>query len=304
MSHFVVAVFTKDDGKDVDELLAHYDENLKVPQYVRHTKEQLIEQGKESIENFKNGTYAEYLKDPEKYKEDVWKAARSNPFDSEDRAERHINYLEEEFPQRLLWNDEEIYQHEISFYEPHEIDGNGGALSTYNPKSQWDWYQIGGRADGFLRVNLRAQVIQVDQRSPSKSEAFNDTYSRYVNSARVRDIDFSPDPEAYKRKERFWDVVVGGAEPTEDEERLSFYNPQYYLDRYGTKENYATLEGGWYTRAVVLPDGSWHEMGKMGWWGVSSENDEEAIDWLKNYKARFIDTADPDWILTIVDCHI
>jgi hypothetical protein len=39
----------------------------------------------------------------------------------------------------------------------------------------------------------------------------------------------------------------------------------------------------------------------MGWWGISSN---EEADWDKKYKERFIDTANPAWILTIVDCHI
>jgi hypothetical protein len=304
MSHYIVAVFTEDDGKTIDELLEPYYEEREVPQYVSYTKEQLIENYKKHMENYKNSTYAEFLADPEKYKADIFDQAQNNPFDNEERAERHIKYLEEEFPQRLLWTDEEIYQHEIQDYESNEIDENGSVLSTSNPEGYWDWYEIGGRADGFLRVNLRAQIIQPNNKDKNKSTAFNDTYTKYMNSARVRDIDFSPDPESYKRRERFWDVVVDGAEPTEKEAYLSTYNPQYYLDRYGTKENYATLESSWYTRAVVLPDGSWHEMGRMGWWGISSETDEEAIAWLQNYKKTFIDTANPDWTLTIVDCHI
>ena len=31
-----------------------------------------------------------------------------------------------------------------------ECDGTGKYMSTYNPKSKWDWYQIGGRWDGMI----------------------------------------------------------------------------------------------------------------------------------------------------------
>ena len=58
------------------------------------------------------------------------------------------------------------------------------------------------------------------------------------------------------------------------------------------------------TYAVVTPDGEWHEKGSMGWWGCSSETADEAKDWEERYRERFLDSADPDWILTIVDCHI
>lgn len=55
------------------------------------------------------------------------------------------------------------------------------------------------------------------------------------------------------------------------------------------------------TFAVLLPDGKWYEKGKMGWWAIVSDEKE---DWGTHYKERFLDTANPDWVLTIVDCHI
>lgn len=33
-----------------------------------------------------------------------------------------------------------------------ELDDQGNVLSTYNPKSKWDWWEIGGRWDGFLTL--------------------------------------------------------------------------------------------------------------------------------------------------------
>lgn len=58
------------------------------------------------------------------------------------------------------------------------------------------------------------------------------------------------------------------------------------------------------TYAVVTPDGEWHEPGKMGWWGTSSATPEEMKEFLKNYENDFIKKANPEWRLTIVDCHI
>lgn len=42
MSHYSVAVFSKENGYDVDELLAPYDENIVVDRYVFYTKDELI----------------------------------------------------------------------------------------------------------------------------------------------------------------------------------------------------------------------------------------------------------------------
>lgn len=58
------------------------------------------------------------------------------------------------------------------------------------------------------------------------------------------------------------------------------------------------------TYAVVTPDGEWHEPGKMGWWGISSATPEEEAEFENNYEEKFIRTANPEWRLTIVDCHI
>lgn len=35
------------------------------------------------------------------------------------------------------------------------IDEDGNILSTYNPDSQWDWYSIGGRWDGFFPLKQK-----------------------------------------------------------------------------------------------------------------------------------------------------
>jgi hypothetical protein len=68
-----------------------------------------------------------------------------------------------------------------------------------------------------------------------------------------------------------------------------------------TKEEYLNKTSVFSTFAVITPDGKWYEKGQMGWWAVVS-NEEE--DWNEKYKERFIDTADSEWTLTIVDCHI
>lgn len=63
MSHFAVAVVTKDKDR-IEEILEPYSEELEVPRYIKYTKEQLIEKVKKEIEDYKNSTYAKFLKDP------------------------------------------------------------------------------------------------------------------------------------------------------------------------------------------------------------------------------------------------
>lgn len=137
MSHFVVYVFTKEDWKDVDELLAPYNEDIVCAPYVKYTKQQAIEKVRKDIEDYKNGLYAEYLANPVAYKE---KCSNTD----------HINYLENEFPKKLNWTDDECYEHQKQWFEDDMVDEDGNLLSTYNPNSKWDWYSIGGRWSGGL----------------------------------------------------------------------------------------------------------------------------------------------------------
>jgi len=128
-------------GDNIEDQLAPFDENLEMPRYVSYTKDQLIAKGRKEIEDYKNGTYARYLQDPEEYAKDC-------------RNENHLNYLKNEFPLRLNWTDEEIYQEEIKWYEdePERITPEGGIYSTRNPQSKWDWYEVGGRWAGSIKL--------------------------------------------------------------------------------------------------------------------------------------------------------
>ena len=139
MSHFTVYVFSKD--RDVEELLAPYNEELVVAPYIKYTKEQAIAKIRNNIEKFKNNYYAEYLKDPIAYKEKC-------------TNESHINYIENEFPKKLNWTDEECYQEMRSWYDDDDdlVDANGNIWDTYNPNSKWDWYTEGGRWNGCLKT--------------------------------------------------------------------------------------------------------------------------------------------------------
>lgn len=133
MSHFCVYVF-HDKNTTVSELLAPYDENIKIAPYVLYTKEQAIAKVRSNIETYRDSTYKEYLEDPVKYKE-KW-----------GNNKNHIDYLENKFPKILNWTDEECYEEIAKLYrEDGLVAEDGSILSTRNPKSKWDWYQIGGR---------------------------------------------------------------------------------------------------------------------------------------------------------------
>ena len=118
MSHFKVLVFTRENEGTVDDLLAPFDENIEYEPYIEYTREQAIEKVRKDIEEYKNTIYAEYLADPQKYKEKY-----GNNLD-------HINYLKNEFPLRLKWSDNECYEDEKQWYDDEQIDEDGNLIST------------------------------------------------------------------------------------------------------------------------------------------------------------------------------
>ncbi len=162
-----------------------------------------------------------------------------------------------------------------------ETDSDGNIYSTYNPNSKWDWWVVGGRFNKQLKVG---KVL--------RDEAY------------VKDIDFSQDKEAYKDALDFWDVFMGDKPRTPGKDYMTLFSKQYYKDYYGDRETYAKYMSHFRTYAVITPDGKWYAEGKMGWFGCSSATPEEFKKWCEHYKEIFLDNADPDWILTIVDCHI
>lgn len=147
MSHFCVYVF-HDKNTSIGDLLAPYNESIEFEPYVEYTKEEAIAKVRKDIEDYKNGTYAEYLKNPEEYEN---KYGFNN---------NHIKYLKDEFPKKLNWTDEQCYDHIKEDYTPDMIDNDGNLLSKYNPKSKWDWYEVGGRWYGgiSMKTNMKLEI--------------------------------------------------------------------------------------------------------------------------------------------------
>lgn len=180
----------------------------------------------------------------------------------------------------LAYSNNQLHELALSWYEDEDHRPDGSVRSTYNPRSKWDWYVIGGRWDGALKTKD----------------------GRKVNSCRIRDLDLSPDQEAAKRAERFWEVIVEGAELAEGEKQFSIYKPAYYLKQYGNKESYVEEMAEFSLYALLSHDSGWHEPGEMGWFGMSDETKESRTVYRETMK-RLLQEHQDDYI-TLVDCHI
>lgn len=178
-----------------------------------------------------------------------------------------------------------------------EVDDEGNVLTTQNEHSKWDWWVIGGRWRGSL---LLKPGVESEVACLGDADSFGSApeYPDGVDQALVREIDWERmqnDPEKKRRLEQHWDTGIEGK---------GLFKPEYFLELFGTQEEYVRRHMRFMTRAVIDQDGEWHEAGAMGWFGFSSETADEKKEWDENFWDRFIAKLSPDTQLTIVDAHI
>lgn len=275
MSHFTVAVITKDG--DYEKALAPFDENITVEPYVSKTVAQLVEHVKERKESH-DRCVAEG-------RDDSWFDKHYGNVNWDDDKSIHEAYVK-------LWKDDEMF------------DEEGNELSTYNPKSKWDWYSLGGRWIGSLKLKEGSKRLKESQISLIYPELPEEDYTDH---AQVKDIDWTPDPKEVHKYTRIWEIVVENSPIGEDEDELRTPvrfagSKEDLLEEFGTKENYVREQTTFSTYALLY-NGEWIEPGEMGWWGMSSATKGSR----KKFKEVFRDiiaNLDPEDYISVIDCHI
>lgn len=209
------------------------------------------------------------------------------------------------------------------------------SISTYNPDSKWDYWSIGGRWRGALRVKPHIAPRPTDRHllHPSTDDdgilvcdggakclldldgmrvaaltRAHDEYDRFEKivaehgplPASLRDIDHTT-PEFAAAKDAYW------SHPTiKALEKAGLFNfMQIPTDRYGyTREVYAARAAAGAIPGYALLDSTgWHEPGRMGWFGMSSDTQQtQSAYWeVANQK---IDALPDNGFMVMVDCHI
>jgi len=259
MSHFSLAVISREES-DIDEILEPFFEGLEMEPYVSKTKRQLVKDARDYYNMIYNERFSKKEEVTENEKEELYNLKKI-----------------------MNMTDSELYEHEKAKFDDEDFDREGNLLSTYNPKSKYDWYKIGGRWSGLLELKEKdnyGNPIKVDQ-------------------ARIKDINLEPSEEEYKQALKFWENYVEGKDP--GSVGFILYKPEYYKSKYKTKEDYARAMACFKTMAIVTLDGEWHEKGEMLWFGILNNEEDE---WDLRYKERFLDNIDENLMLTIIDCHI
>lgn len=311
MSHFTVMVITGEEGPEIEDMLEPYHELDMTQDEMKYD-----DRAKFSAE-IPDGQLEEYFN---QWKEDP----------------KHAEALKD-YKDSTEW----LKKWHGFIHEP------GLGYGYYrNPTSYWDWYQIGGRWPGKLRLKQKAMnsypAIEPDDRY-RKTMGVPEPDAGWVNSARVRDIDWKGMKAVAVKKAReyaekewncmkeaidtnvlvvdvlkkrdMFDALFGGnphwPKPTEENKldtadgSLRFLGS--FFQMYPTSKSYMGVVSkdvsGLTTYAVLNSDG-WFAPGRMGWFGMSSEGDDDKLTWDAEFYKRFIKPLDPEDIITIVDCHI
>ena len=155
MSHFYTVVIVPDGTEpqsfhdEVERLLAPYDENIEVPEYERdcHCIGRVARKfGKAEAEKVKKiDTYR-----------DEWNRKAKEA--GKDMMESFLDQKGwEEFIADWTKIKEEKEKEHPDYGKPDpecdDCNGTGKYKTTYNPKSKWDWWVIGGRWDGTVPGN-------------------------------------------------------------------------------------------------------------------------------------------------------
>lgn len=310
MSHFKIIVCC-DDPEDVERLLAPYSEDISVEPYPEY------ETG-----------------DPENF----WSVTML-------REQGKLPDLPEE--QKLTW--EQVAEAHNAAYasdpgdsEYLHTDGERAwTMSTYSPKSKWDWYQIGGRYNGHFayKPEFASEVI-----NGGRSWASSEQEPLHCDGGQKKALDLDAmrdEAEATARArmtefralvghlpearpwgsflERVTDendpYTIGDArrdyhsQPRCEALRKSGSDLKYYDDAIETfqqdEEAYAAQAraGAIAGWGMVTRDGEWHEQGRMGWWAANDASAESTRTYQQEAEAYIDSLPDDAWLIS-VDCHI
>ena len=266
MSHYRCAVIT-DGTKTVEELMAAYQENNleTVPQEYL----EFYDETDEYKSDYEGGSLVFY-RDPDTLAL-YWQY--DDRFKSDEVAgQRYVipgGYAKVEIPCNVVYPTFESYMGEFCDKEPNE-DGRYGYWE--NPNARWDWY---------TEYESPCWVDEMLGHTPTRLSGVRFDPDRMEAEARAFIRDNPADGDGRHSLERYLNMRgMTDEQYVESSRHLSFW-------------------------ACVTPDGEWHEVAKMGWFGMSEDVGGDAFyRWCVEFEERFIEPYAPDCVLHVLDCHI
>lgn len=298
MSHFVLLTLVDPNGDipedhkaDITEeviagLLAPYDENTSVPEYEKPcycVGQEAHKQATKAAEK-KCGSMDSLR--------ESFRAETKGQFDGEELFSKKATAAWRKHIAKYLATEKEAFNNDPKKDKPdpecEECKGSGIDTTTYNPKSKWDWWQIGGRWSGFL----------------------NPGYDAYEDPANQEECPLCKGTPGFRNDKL-------GKEHRKENPKYTCngcdgkgIRPKFAGHFVDTEGNYAPaikvldmINSGkdLYPFAIITPNGEWHERAEMGWFGMTSDEKEDDA-WHEEVKR--ILQANPNKVAVVCDCHI
>ncbi len=162
-----------------------------------------------------------------------------------------------------------------------------------NPDAKWDWWIIGGRWSGMLRVKDAANA------SRGEDGVGGSNYDKHgYDQCQVKNLDLDAMRiDARKSAEKTWTTYEAEVAKGDDSGKANKY--WYSIKEDDTKESYVERNTHFSTFGLLMDD-KWYGKGEMGWWAcVSNENN----NWDEEFTKLFESLDGEKWI-TVIDCHI
>lgn len=247
-------------------------------------------------------------------------AEESEKDETKDALEEALGYFGLE--DRVVASEEEVDRKGMHKYSYAVIQNQEGsrhlikAVRRTNPDKKWDWYVVGGRFSGFLKV---------------KSILKNNTVSGYADQSTKGNVDFEgmraeAEASAAKKYDQVMEAVgnLDDFKPWNAVREVHKDQPDLARDTYRAQRAVKALHDHYFlnledfmvtrdaylqaardkaisTYALVM-DGKWYAKGEMGWWGMSYDEMSQAA-WNQKV-SELLNSLPDDTLLTVVDCHI
>lgn len=307
MSHFVVLVLSPEKPEDpesyIEEILAPYSESLEVESYLADCH-CIGNQAEDEI----NAQVEKELGRMEDIRTKYWAEIESGvsaklgglPY-THANSELHLK-AREEISSAITpsWKDrinpilnrrkellEQHPQKKTPDSECETCSGTGKYSTTYNPRSKWDWWTIGGRWTGYLKPDYdptkdprNLATCWLCQGTGKRNDALG-------REARQKDPTYTCNGCNGIGKE-----VVFPSKYVDPPEGGNVAPVSQVLKLLDAGEDVLPF-------AIIRPSGEWLEKGKMGWWAVVSDEKE---NWKQAGRCVLEEYAD-HWAV-VVDCHI
>lgn len=203
MSHYTCLVI----GEDVDGQLAPYDENEPVEPYKSYWDSDEITRWEGILRESTTRKRDPETKEEHEEECPPEQVLTQGEYSLEDMRRVYMaRYHSYEEPDREFVEGLEGFEVDESELDErlHIDDGGIYEWSTYNPKSKWDWYQIGGRWTGYFKLKKHALAGA----TLGESGTFDNEPEHDADQARKGDVDIEwMRDDAGRRAAERWDRV-------------------------------------------------------------------------------------------------